>query len=106
MEEKMEQKIFPTWGYKSDGSAQIFDLKEGEKLPEGWADQPEPWNHPNSKHLHNRPAEPTWEEKHGAEPKKRGRPRKFQELDADLPTRASTFDEEPGAELASELRDE
>ena len=29
----------PTWGYKA-GDARIFDLKEGESLPDGWADSP------------------------------------------------------------------
>ena len=84
----MEHRIFPTWGYKADGSAQIFDLKAGEDLPEGWSARMELWNHPNTRNLHSRPAEPITEE-----PKKRGRPRK-------------NHDEEPGAELASELRDE
>ena len=28
------------WGYKPDGSAQSFFLKEGEKLPDGWSNQP------------------------------------------------------------------
>jgi len=92
----MEQKLNPTWGYKSDGSAQIFDLKEGESLPDGWSTQLEPWNHPNSRHLHTRPAEQPTQEEPGAvddtQPKRRGRPRK-------------NHDEEPGAELASELRD-
>jgi hypothetical protein len=66
----MEQKpmIFPTWGYKPDGSAQIFDLKEGEELPEGWSTRCEPWNHPNCKHLHPRPEPQEAEEP----PKKRG----------------------------------
>jgi hypothetical protein len=57
----MEEKptIFPTWGYKSDGSSQIFNLKdEDEELPEGWSRQIEPWNHPNSRHLHSRPEAP------------------------------------------------
>jgi hypothetical protein len=51
----MEQKIIPTWGYKSDGSAEIFDLEEGENLPEGWSDRPEPWHHPNTAHLYAQP---------------------------------------------------
>jgi hypothetical protein len=73
MEEKMEQKIFPTWGYKSDGSAQIFDLKEEDgDLPEGWSRQMELWNHPNTRNLHNRPAEPVRGESQEAEPRKRG----------------------------------
>ena len=80
----MEEKIFPTWGYKSDGSAQIFDLKEeDEDLPDGWSRHVEPWNHPNTAHLHNRPAEPIPEE-HGAvdetQPKRRGRPPKAEFL--------------------------
>jgi hypothetical protein len=49
------EKIIPTWGYKSDGTAKIFDLEEGENLPEGWSDRPEPWHHPNTAHLYKRP---------------------------------------------------
>lgn len=30
----------PTWGYSADGSAQIFNLADGEGLPDGWADTP------------------------------------------------------------------
>ncbi|WHQ72528.1 hypothetical protein [Methylorubrum extorquens] len=32
--------INPTWGYKPDGAAQIFDLAPGERLPDGWHDSP------------------------------------------------------------------
>ena len=32
--------INPTWGYKPDGSAQIFDLAPGEGLPDGWHHSP------------------------------------------------------------------
>jgi hypothetical protein len=53
----MEQKIFPTWGYKADGSERLFDLKEGESLPDGWSDRQELWNHPNTRHLHSGPTE-------------------------------------------------
>lgn len=70
--------VFPTWGYKSDGSAQIFNLREGEELPEGWSAKMEPWNHPNTRHLHSRPVTPASEEpQEPEEPKKRGpgRPR-------------------------------
>ncbi|MCJ2129222.1 hypothetical protein [Methylobacterium sp. E-045] len=35
----MDQTI-PTWGYKPDGSAEIFDLAPGEGLPEGWEASP------------------------------------------------------------------
>ncbi len=99
----MADELFPTWGYKPDGSAKIFNLREeDEDLPEGWSRRLEPWNHPNTAHLYSRPAEPAPQAK-----PKRGRPPKSQEQsDADLPTRASAFDEEPGAELASELRDQ
>ena len=31
----------PTWGYRPDGSARIFDLEDGESLPAGWSDTPE-----------------------------------------------------------------
>jgi hypothetical protein len=91
---------FPTYGYKPDGSAQIFDLEEEDgELPEGWSRQIEPWNHPNSRHLHSRPAETIPEhlpapEEEPYSKKRRGRPPKSHEND-----------EEPGAELASELRD-
>ena len=35
-------KIVPTWGYHTDGRSQIFQLEEGENLPEGWSDAPVP----------------------------------------------------------------
>lgn len=30
----------PTWGYRPDGSAEIFDLAPGEGLPDGWHPSP------------------------------------------------------------------
>jgi hypothetical protein len=48
---------FPTYGYKPDGSAQIFDLTEEDgELPEGWSRQQEPRHHPNLANTH--PVEP------------------------------------------------
>lgn len=35
-----ETKTTPTWGYHKTKDPQIFDLKEGESLPKGWADTP------------------------------------------------------------------
>lgn len=35
----MTDRINRTWGYSSQGS-QIFNLKEGESLPDGWVDSP------------------------------------------------------------------
>lgn len=35
-----EATIHPTWGYRPDGSAQIFDLGLGEVLPDGWHPSP------------------------------------------------------------------
>ncbi len=35
-----ETKTIPTWGYHRTKEPQIFDLKEGESLPRGWADRP------------------------------------------------------------------
>lgn len=35
-----ETTTLPTWGYKPDGSAQIFNLAPGEALPEGWQASP------------------------------------------------------------------
>lgn len=35
-------KIHRTWGYHPTQEARIFDLAEGETLPEGWADVPVP----------------------------------------------------------------
>lgn len=29
------------WGYRADGAARIFDLEDGESLPDGWSDTPE-----------------------------------------------------------------
>jgi len=51
------EKIIPTWGYKSDGTAKIFDLEEGENLPDGWSDRMELWNHPNTAALYPTPIE-------------------------------------------------
>lgn len=31
--------VVPTWGYKG-GEARVFNLKPGEKLPDGWSDTP------------------------------------------------------------------
>ncbi|MGG3814564.1 hypothetical protein ABEV34_23345 [Methylorubrum rhodesianum] len=33
-------ETIPTWGYKADGSAQIFALAPGADLPEGWSASP------------------------------------------------------------------
>jgi hypothetical protein len=76
------EKIIPIWGYKSDGTAKIFDLKEGENLPEGWSDRPEPWHHPNTAHLYPKPVEqaaadvavPESEAADAPPKKRRGRP--------------------------------
>ena len=35
-----EATINPTWGYRPDGSAQIFDLGPGQALPDGWHPSP------------------------------------------------------------------
>jgi hypothetical protein len=35
-----------TWGYRP-GQAQIFDLADGEKLPDGWSDTMPKGDHPN-----------------------------------------------------------
>lgn len=35
----MDQTV-PTWGYKPDGSAEIFNLAPGEALPDGWQSSP------------------------------------------------------------------
>ena len=96
----MEEKIFQTWGYKPDGSAQIFDLREGESLPDGWSDRPELWNHPNTAHLHSRP-----ELSQQSKPK-RGRPPKSELGVAELAAEQIGRNEIAGAEFASELRDE
>ena len=98
----MEQKIFPTWGYKPDGSAQIFNLREeDEDLPDGWSRRLEPWNHPNTAHLHSRPVEDALLTK-----PRRGRPPKSELSAAQLAEEQIGRNEIAGAELASELRDE
>lgn len=35
-----ELNTSPTWGYHKTKSPKIFDLKDGESLPKGWADTP------------------------------------------------------------------
>lgn len=35
----VDDGLIPTWGYRGDES-QIFNLKPGEALPDGWADSP------------------------------------------------------------------
>lgn len=36
-----EIKLMPTYGYDADtGEAKLFELKEGEKLPAGYVDNP------------------------------------------------------------------
>jgi hypothetical protein len=37
----MMNETTPTWGYKPDGSAEIFDLAPGEALPDGWHASPD-----------------------------------------------------------------
>lgn len=39
-----------TYGYRK-GEAQIFDLADGEKLPDGWQSRPFPGDHPHEKEL-------------------------------------------------------
>lgn len=36
----MTEQVFRTWGFHPMEKAKIFDLKEGESLPEGWFDTP------------------------------------------------------------------
>lgn len=38
----------PTTGYDENGKAQVFNLKPGDKLPEGWHSAPKDWQHPNN----------------------------------------------------------
>jgi hypothetical protein len=37
-----EEKKYPKWGYHPTEEARIFELAEGEDLPEGWAARPVP----------------------------------------------------------------
>ena len=46
-----ESKTTPTWGYSRTEAARIFDLAEGEKLPEGWQAAPHPGRHPHDQEL-------------------------------------------------------
>ena len=96
----MADEIFPTWGYKADGSAQIFNLREeDEDLPEGWSRRLEPWNHPNTRHLYPGmvPPDPVPPQEPAQTKPRRGRPPNAPKY---------SVDEQAGAELASELRDE
>lgn len=36
-------------GYKKGGKSQIFTLKKGEKMPDGWSDTPPKGEHPHEK---------------------------------------------------------
>ncbi|MBE7203656.1 MAG: helix-turn-helix domain-containing protein [Parafilimonas terrae] len=36
-----ESTTHPTWGYRPDGSAEIFNLGPGESLPDGWHPSPD-----------------------------------------------------------------
>lgn len=38
----MEKKIIRRWGYHPTEPARIFEISEGDDLPEGWADRPFP----------------------------------------------------------------
>jgi hypothetical protein len=84
----MEQnsKTNPTVGYWRN-EQRTFYLREGETLPKGWYNSAAKAQSRSSGEFP--PGDPIIQRK------KRGRPRKSQEND-----------EEPGAELASELRDE
>lgn len=42
----MDEKTALTVGYDRKGAPRMFNLKPGEKLPEGWADRPPPGTHP------------------------------------------------------------
>lgn len=35
-----EKKDWPVWGYSKDGP-KLFELKEGDKLPDGYVDHPD-----------------------------------------------------------------
>lgn len=37
-----DKPTVPTWGWDADGNGKIFNLPEGEGLPEGWSDSPAP----------------------------------------------------------------
>jgi hypothetical protein len=41
-----DEKTTPTFGYHKTKAPQIFDLKEGESLPKGWADTPAAFDKP------------------------------------------------------------
>ncbi len=90
----MSEKTFPTIGYWRN-EQRTFHLREGETLPKGWYNSA---SKAATRSLgESPPGDPTIQQESETEryPKKRGpgRPRKV-------------HDEQPGAELASELRDE
>lgn len=45
----MTEKTIPTWGYPASGEAKIFNLVEGDDLPEGWADSPAAYHDTDNK---------------------------------------------------------
>lgn len=47
MAEEKRPETRAVTGYDRAGNAKIFDLRPGQKLPEGWVDAPPPGTHPN-----------------------------------------------------------
>jgi len=45
-----------TFGYRR-GEAKVFDLKDGERLPDGWSDRPPKGDHPHDVELGIKPDE-------------------------------------------------
>jgi len=99
----MSEKTFPTIGYWRS-EQRTFHLREGETLPKGW------FNTASKAATRSSGASPPGDAPaviEGMQPKKRGRPRKSQETEGSA--RSAEFrhetDEEPAAELASEVGD-
>jgi len=71
----------PTWGYKPNGAAKIFDIEDGASLPAGWLDSPaciEDETKATAEALTEALRDPV-EDEPQEETKRRGRPPKAQE---------------------------
>jgi hypothetical protein len=51
-----EEKTTQQWGYHPTRGVQMFTLKKGEKLPNGWSDKPHPGQHPHDAEQGREPA--------------------------------------------------
>lgn len=79
----MTDNVRPTWGYHSDGRAEIFNLEGKDDLPKGWHDTPQPAKAP-------------------AKAATKAAPKAASDEPADEPSEGSDDDAEQGSEQGAE----